>query len=86
MGGLENYFNAKAKIFLPPQEPEYVILNAKDVKLKEFASKCKNVIFFDNDIDSVVIARNVSDEAIQKQDIDCHENQRFSRNDVKPVV
>lgn len=51
-GGLENYFNAKAKIFLPPQEPEYVILNAKDTKLKEFASKCKNVIFFDNDVQS----------------------------------
>lgn len=79
-GGLENYFNAKAKIFLPPQEPEYVILNAKDTKLKEFASKCKNVIFFDNDanIDNAVIARNVSDEAIQKQDMDCHE-----RNDVQ---
>ena len=51
-GGLENYFNAKAKIFLPPQEPEYAILNAKDSKLKEFASKCKNVIFFDNDVQS----------------------------------
>lgn len=82
-GGLENYFAAKAKIFLPPQEPEYAILNAKDVKLKEFASRCKNVIFFDNDIDNAVIARNVSDEAIQKQDMDCHENQRFSRNDVQ---
>ena len=77
-GGLENYFAAKAKIFLSPQEPEYAILNAKDVKLKEFASKCKNVIFFDNDIDNAVIARNVSDEAIQKQDMDCHE-----RNDVQ---
>ena len=48
-GGLENYFNAKAKIFLPPQEPEYVILNAKDEKLVEFSKKCKNVIFFDTD-------------------------------------
>ena len=50
-GGLENYFAAKAKIFLPPQEPEYAILNAKDSKLKEFASKCKNVIFFDDEHD-----------------------------------
>ncbi len=48
-GGLENYFNAKAKIFLPPQEPEFAILNAKDEKLVEFAKKCKNVIFFDAD-------------------------------------
>ena len=46
--GLENYFNAKAKIFLPPQEPEFAILNAKDEKLVEFSKKCKNVIFFDN--------------------------------------
>ena len=48
-GGLENYFKAKAKIFLPPQEPEYAILNAQDIRLKEFAKKCKNVIFFDEE-------------------------------------
>lgn len=53
-GGLENYFAAKAKIFLPPQEPEYAILNAKDVKLKEFASKCKNVILFDDEQDCCI--------------------------------
>ncbi len=47
--GLENYFNAKAKIFLPPQEPEFAILNAKDEKLTEFSKKCKNVVFFDTD-------------------------------------
>lgn len=46
-GGLENYFKAKAKIFLPPQEPEFAILNAKDTKLVEFAKECKNVVFFD---------------------------------------
>ena len=46
-GGLENYFNAKAKIFLPPQEPEFAILNAQDTKLKEFSKQCKNVVFFD---------------------------------------
>ena len=48
-GGLENYFKAKAKIFLPPQEPEYAILNAQDIRLKEFAKECKNVIFFDEE-------------------------------------
>lgn len=48
-GGLENYFKAKAKIFLPPQEPEYAILNANDAKLKEFAKECKNVVFFDDE-------------------------------------
>ena len=45
--GLENYFNAKAKIFLPPQEPEFAILNFNDERLVEFSKKCKNVIFFD---------------------------------------
>lgn len=50
-GGLENYFKAKAKIFLPPQEPEFAILNAKDEKLLEFSKKCKNVIFFDDEND-----------------------------------
>ena len=50
-GGLENYFNAKAKIFLPPQEPEFAVLNAKDERLKEFADRCKNVVFFDDEND-----------------------------------
>ena len=45
--GLENYFNAKAKIFLGKQRPEYAILNANDVKLAEFAKQCKNVMWFD---------------------------------------
>lgn len=50
-GGLENYFKAKAKIFLPPQEPEFAILNAKDEKLVEFSKECKNVVFFDDEND-----------------------------------
>lgn len=49
--GLENYFNAKAKLFLEHQEPEFAILNFKDQRLKEFAKKCNNVIFFDNEND-----------------------------------
>lgn len=48
-GGLENYFKAKAKLFIAPQEPEFAILNAKDAKLKEFSKECKNVIFFDDE-------------------------------------
>ena len=49
--GLENYFNAKAKIFLDKQSPEYVILNAKDEKLVEFAQKCvdSKVFMFDSE-------------------------------------
>ena len=54
-GGLENYFNAKAKIFLPPQEPAYAVLNAKDTRLKEFASKCRNIVFFDDKNDCGII-------------------------------
>ena len=46
--GLENYFNAKAKLFLGKQAPVYSILNAADSRLKEFAKKCKNVVFFDS--------------------------------------
>ena len=47
--GLENYFNAKAKIFLGKQAPNYAILNAKDEKLLEFSKKCKKskVFLFD---------------------------------------
>ncbi len=59
-GGLENYFNAKAKIFLPPQEPEFAILNAKDEKLVEFSKKCKNVIFFDADENTPLCPSDIS--------------------------
>ena len=34
-GSLENYFDAKAKIFKSPQEPAFSVLNAKDEKLLE---------------------------------------------------
>lgn len=83
-GGLENYFKAKAKIFLPPQEPEYAVLNAQDSRLKEFAKECKNVVFFDCNAEAqrTVIARSVSDAAIHNDvTMDCHEKQSFSRND-----
>ena len=58
-GGLENYFKAKAKIFLPPQEPEYAVLNAKDERLKEFAKECKNVVFFDDEKDCKIINNSI---------------------------
>ena len=50
-GGLDNYFDAKAKIFLGKQAPEYAILNAKDEKLLEFSKKCKKskVFLFDTE-------------------------------------
>ena len=48
-GGLENYFKAKAKLFLGKQTPEYSVLNALDSKLKEFGKECKNVVFFDDE-------------------------------------
>ena len=49
--GLENYFNAKAKIFLGKQAPNYAILNAKDEKLLEFSKQCKKskVFLFDKE-------------------------------------
>lgn len=43
--GLENYFNAKAKIFRHPQTAKYCVLNAKDAKLLEFAKEVKNTVF-----------------------------------------
>ena len=57
--GLENYFNAKAKVFLPPQEPEYAILNFHDERLVEFSKKCKNVIFFDKKEDCEIIGDSI---------------------------
>ena len=43
--GLENYFNAKAKIFKNPQAAKYCVLNAKDPKLKEFAKESDGEVF-----------------------------------------
>lgn len=43
--GLENYFKAKAKVFLSPQAPKYSVLNAKDEKLLEFSKKAEGEIF-----------------------------------------
>ncbi len=44
--GLDNYFNAKAKIFKDPQAPKYSVLNAKDEKLMEFSKQAKGEVFF----------------------------------------
>ena len=44
--GLENYFNAKAKMFLGKQSPNYAVLNSKDEKLEEFAKQCKKSALF----------------------------------------
>ena len=52
--GLDNYFKAKAKIFLGKQTPEYAILNYQDLRLREFANECKNVIFFDDNKDCYI--------------------------------
>lgn len=43
--GLENYFNAKAKIFKTPQSPAFSVLNAKDEKLLEFSKECGGTVF-----------------------------------------
>ena len=41
-GSVENYFDAKAKLF---NNPEFAILNAKDEKLSEFSKNCSGEIF-----------------------------------------
>ena len=53
-GGLENYFKAKAKLFIGSQTPEYSILNAQDKRLADFAKECKNVVMFDDDKDCYI--------------------------------
>lgn len=53
-GGLENYFKAKAKLFLGSQSPDFSVLNAQDKRLKEFSKECKNVVMFDDDKDCYI--------------------------------
>ena len=44
-GGLENYFEAKAKLFKAPQNPAFAIFNAVDEKLLEFSKTCLSKVF-----------------------------------------
>lgn len=44
-GGLENYFDAKAKLFMSPQNPAFAIFNGVDEKLLEFSKSVKSEIF-----------------------------------------
>ena len=57
--GLENYFNAKAKVFLDPQAPQYSVLNAKDEKLLEFSKQAKGTIF--------MFAKNIGDNCCYEE-------------------
>lgn len=43
--GLENYFNAKARVFREPQTAKFCVLNAKDPKLLEFSKEVKGKLF-----------------------------------------
>ena len=49
--GLENYFKAKAKLFLGKQAPKYAILNANDERLAKFGAECteSRVFWFDSE-------------------------------------
>ncbi len=47
--GLENYFNAKAKIFRGEQTAPYSVLNAKDEKLLEFSKEVSGTVFMFGD-------------------------------------
>lgn len=50
-GSLEKYFDAKAKLFLPPASPAFSVLNGNDEKLLEFSKKLKNVFLFAKEVD-----------------------------------
>ena len=66
--GLENYFNAKARVFRDPQTAKYCILNAKDPKLLAFSKEINGKLFMfgDNVGDNCCFVRDGS--IIYKQD------------------
>lgn len=45
-GGVENYFQAKARIFKKPQAAAFAVLNAKDERLVQLAKECGGTVFF----------------------------------------
>lgn len=72
--GLENYFNAKARIFKEPQNAQYSILNAKDEKLMAFSKEAKGTIF--------MFAENIGDNC-------CYEKNNsiiFKRNGIEEEI
>ena len=44
-GTLDNYFSAKAKVFVGSQAPKYAVLNATDKKLLEFSKTLGSIVF-----------------------------------------
>jgi len=46
---LDNYFEAKARIFKLPQAPAFSVLNAKDSKLLEFSKHAAGIVFMFGD-------------------------------------
>lgn len=43
--GLDNYFDAKAKLFKAPQNPAFAVFNGIDEKLLEFSKTCPSEVF-----------------------------------------
>lgn len=73
-GGIENYFDAKAKLFKMPQTPAYAIFNGNDEKLLEFSKTVESQVFlFDKEVednccfiknDTIYFKRNKKEERI----------------------
>ena len=90
--GLENYFNAKAKIFKSPQAPAFAVLNAKDERLFEFSKECDGTVFlFDAEIGDN--CSYIKDEAIyfkrdgkEEKIIDLKDSPLIGNNNYKKVI
>lgn len=77
-GGLDNYFDAKAKLFLPPQSPTFAVFNGVDEKLLEFSKKVSGEVFlFAKEVEdnccyikdnSIYFKRNKKEEKIMTLD------------------
>lgn len=74
-GGLENYFDAKAKLFKAPLNPAFAVFNGADEKLLEFSKSITEscVFLFDKEVDdnccyikndSIYFKRNQKEENI----------------------
>lgn len=59
-GGLENYFNAKAKLFLGAQAPVFAVFNGTDEKIFEFSKRCPSTVF--------IFGKEMEDNCCYKKD------------------
>ncbi len=95
-GSLENYFNSKTKLFLPPGEPVFAVFSALDEKVYEFGRNYKNEkFFFGKELeqncayikdDAIYFKRNTEEKIIDLKDVPLVGNHNYQNVMVSVII